>query len=139
MDVLVGRSSGNAAEVDLFHQKGIGRSEDRTDIIEASDIIKDKYQGLINELKKEYHCLAVEQTENAVMLQHFVPAPEIKHVLVFGNEVKGVAQDVVNACHGTLEIPQFGTKHSLNIAVSAGVVVWDFWTKMQKEKGKKKP
>ena len=95
--------------------------------------------GLINELKAEYHCLAVEQTENAVMLQHFVPKPEIKYVLVFGNEVKGVAQDVVNACHGTLEIPQFGTKHSLNIAVSAGVVVWDFWAKMQKEKGKKKP
>ena len=68
--------------------------------------------GLINELKKEYHCLAVEQTENAVMLQHFVPAPKIKHVLVFGNEVKGVAQDVLDACHGTLEIPQFGTKHS---------------------------
>ncbi len=95
--------------------------------------------GLIAELKEEYHCLAVEQTENAVMLQHFEPQSGMKYVLVFGNEVKGVGQEVVDACHEVLEIPQFGTKHSLNIAVSAGVVVWDFWAKMQKNSGKKKP
>ncbi|MBT8281668.1 MAG: TrmH family RNA methyltransferase, partial [Muriicola sp.] len=52
------------------------------------------------------------------------------YVFVFGNEVKGVSQEVVSACDGVLEIPQLGTKHSLNIAVSAGVVVWDFWTKL---------
>ncbi|WP_373518896.1 TrmH family RNA methyltransferase, partial [Pricia sp.] len=52
-----------------------------------------------------------------------------KYALIFGNEVKGVDQKVVNACDGVLEIPQFGTKHSLNISVSVGVVVWDFWSK----------
>lgn len=95
--------------------------------------------ALIRELSKDHHCLAVEQTEQAIWLQDFEPQPGIKYALVFGNEVKGVSQDVVNACHGVLEIPQFGTKHSLNISVSAGVVIWDLWSKIQKHPGKKKP
>jgi len=87
---------------------------------------------LINELHHNYCCLAVEQAEQATPLQNFFPEPGRQYVLVFGHEVKGVGQEVVSACHGVLEIPQFGTKHSLNIAVSAGVVVWDLWTKIQK-------
>ena len=85
---------------------------------------------LIEELKKEYHCLAIEQTENATQLNDFSPEADMQYVLVLGNEVKGVSQVVVDSCHGSIEIPQFGTKHSLNIAVSAGVVVWHFWSKM---------
>ncbi|MBT8187264.1 MAG: TrmH family RNA methyltransferase, partial [Croceitalea sp.] len=54
-----------------------------------------------------------------------------QYALIFGNEVKGVAQDVVSISDGVIEIPQFGTKHSLNIAVTAGIVVWDFWSKLQ--------
>lgn len=99
---------------------------------------KDAVQ-LITELKSECCCLAVEQTENAEMLHEFLPELDTKYALVFGNEVKGVQQAVVDACHGVLEIPQFGTKHSLNIAVSAGVVVWDLWSKIHKEAAKKKP
>ena len=94
---------------------------------------------LIEELKKEYHCLAVEQTENAILLNDFEPETGKQYVLVLGNEVKGVSQEVVDSCHGSIEIPQFGTKHSLNISVSAGVVVWDFWSKIQSKKGTKKP
>jgi tRNA G18 (ribose-2'-O)-methylase SpoU len=86
---------------------------------------------LIKELQKDYLCLAIEQTENATPLNHFVPKTSNKYALVFGNEVKGVSQDVINNCHGILEIPQYGTKHSLNIAVSAGVVIWDLWSKLQ--------
>ena len=56
--------------------------------------------------------------------------PETTYALIFGNEVKGVQQAVVNESDGVVEIPQFGTKHSLNISVSAGVVVWDFWKKL---------
>lgn len=83
-------------------------------------------------LKSEgYAVLAIEQVEQAQMLQKFSVGYTKKYALIFGNEVKGVSQEVVNACDGVLEIPQFGTKHSLNISVSVGVVVWDFWSKFQ--------
>ena len=85
--------------------------------------------ALLQELKKDYHCMAVEQAVGATQLNAFLPDSKKPYVFVFGNEVKGVSQEVVNLCHGVLEIPQLGTKHSLNIAVSAGVVVWDFWSK----------
>lgn len=78
-----------------------------------------------------FSILAIEQAENAQMLQNFSVKPTEKYALIFGNEVKGVSQEVVTACDGVLEIPQFGTKHSLNISVSVGVVVWDFWSKYQ--------
>jgi len=86
---------------------------------------------LIAELQKDHLCLAVEQTENATPLNHFIPETSTKYVLVFGNEVKGVSQEVVDSCQGVLEIPQYGTKHSLNISVSAGIVIWDLWSKLQ--------
>jgi 23S rRNA (guanosine2251-2'-O)-methyltransferase len=76
---------------------------------------------------------AVEQTENAVMLQNFKPKHESRLALVFGNEVKGVAQEVINKCDGVIEIPQIGSKHSLNISVSAGIVVWDIFQKISVE------
>lgn len=85
--------------------------------------------ALMEELKHSHHCLAIEQAEGACMLDDFEVEENTKYALVFGNEVKGVSQEVVNLCHSVLEIPQFGTKHSLNIAVSAGVVVWDFYVK----------
>ncbi len=86
---------------------------------------------LICELNKNgYITIAVEQTENATMLQELQVDCSKKQVLVFGNEVKGVAQEVVDSCDGVVEIPQFGTKHSLNIAVSVGVVVWHLWSKI---------
>lgn len=75
--------------------------------------------------------LAIEQAEKAIMLDEFSPVKSKKYAVIFGNEVKGVAQDVVDAADGVIEIPQLGTKHSLNIAVSAGVVVWDLFSKMK--------
>jgi tRNA G18 (ribose-2'-O)-methylase SpoU len=63
-------------------------------------------------------------------LPDFVPAPDEKVAVVFGNEVKGVQQKVVNICNGSIEIPQFGTKHSFNVSVSAGIVLWDIFGKM---------
>ena len=74
--------------------------------------------------------MAIEQAENATVLQDFYPNNQSIYALVFGHEVKGVNQEVVNQCDGVIEIPQFGTKHSLNIAVSAGVVLWDLFSKM---------
>jgi tRNA G18 (ribose-2'-O)-methylase SpoU len=72
---------------------------------------------------------AIEQTEKDFLLDVFQPKKNTKHAFILGNEVRGVAQEVVNACGQALEIPQFGTKHSLNISVATGVVVWDYFTK----------
>jgi len=77
-----------------------------------------------------YETIAIEQAEKATMLNKLKIETTEKFVLVFGNEVKGVNQSVVNRCKSVVEIPQFGTKHSLNIAVSAGVVIWSLWSKI---------
>lgn len=71
-----------------------------------------------------YTLLAVEQCEGSTMLQDFQPEPAGKYAVVLGNEVKGVQQHIVDMCDGCLEIPQFGTKHSLNVSVAAGIVLW---------------
>lgn len=83
--------------------------------------------SLVRELQAQgYKVLSVEQTENAVELQNFGPAAGERYALIFGNEVDGVQQEVVDASDGALVIPQFGTKHSLNVSVSIGVVLWQF-------------
>ena len=85
----------------------------------------------VEALKAEgYEILSVEQAHGSTMLQDFTPLPGKKYAVVFGNEVKGVHQEVVDASDGCLEIPQFGTKHSLNVSVTAGIVIWHFATKM---------
>lgn len=88
---------------------------------------------LIEKLQAEHILVAsIEQAENATMLNNFQPQPNQTYALVFGNEVKGVSQNVVTASDLILEIPQFGTKHSLNISVSCGVVVWDLFCKLMR-------
>ena len=74
-----------------------------------------------------YEVLAVEQVEGAVMLGEWRPEPGRRYALVFGNEVEGVSQEAVDRCDGAVEIPQVGTKHSLNVSVSGGVVLWHFF------------
>ena len=80
--------------------------------------------------QKGYKIIAVEQTTDSVMLNKFSPDANEKYALVFGNEVRGVSQQVVDASDLCLEIPQEGTKHSLNVSVSVGVVLWDFYSIM---------
>lgn len=75
--------------------------------------------------------LAIEQAENATNLNAFFPEKNQKYAIVMGNEVKGVQQEVVNASDLCIEIPQLGTKHSLNISVTTGMVLWDLFQKMQ--------
>lgn len=90
--------------------------------------------SLVKRLKEEgYTVLSVEQTVNSVMLDKFKPETGRKYALVFGNEVDGVQQDVVDASDGVLEIPQYGTKHSLNISVSAGIVLWHIASALHSE------
>ena len=79
----------------------------------------------VRRLKEEgYTIVSAEQTVDSVMLDTFVPEKDGKYAVVFGNEVAGVSQDVVDASDFALEIPQFGTKHSLNVSVSMGVILW---------------
>ena len=87
---------------------------------------------VVEKLQAEHvKVLSIEQAEHATMLDEFTPEADTTYALVFGNEVKGVAQDIVSKSDMVIEIPQFGTKHSLNISVSAGVVIWDIFSKMK--------
>ena len=87
-------------------------------------------ESTIKKLKSEgYHICAIEQTENSTMLDNFIP-PEKPIAVVFGHEVNGVQQSVVDLCNQSIEIPQIGTKHSLNISVSIGIVIWDLYKKI---------
>ena len=86
---------------------------------------------LVGELRAQgYQMVSVEQAEGSKLLHQFPVEKGVKYALVFGNEVKGVSQEVVSASDHVLEIPQYGTKHSLNISVSAGIVIWDLWAKL---------
>lgn len=97
----------------------------------AEDSVAWEYAGdtmdAVKRLKDEgYLIVSAEQTVGSVMLDAFRPEPGKKYAVVFGNEVAGVRQDVVDASDFCLEIPQFGTKHSLNVSVSVGVILWHF-------------
>jgi len=89
-------------------------------------------EDAVNQLKsEEYIIISIEQAENSILLQDFEIDSERKYALIFGNEVKGVQQNIVDMSNYCIEIPQEGTKHSLNISVSAGVVLWDLYKKIK--------
>lgn len=78
-----------------------------------------------------YKIIAVEQAKNSTMLNTFIPSKLEKYALIFGNEVNGVSDEVMAQIDECIEIPQFGTKHSFNIVISAGIVLWDFFAKLR--------
>ncbi len=89
----------------------------------------------VKELKeKGYVIVSVEQAESAVSLDSFAPAADEKYALIFGHEIKGVSEDVVDMSDVCIEIPQYGTKHSFNVAVSAGIVLWELTGKITRKK-----
>jgi tRNA G18 (ribose-2'-O)-methylase SpoU len=83
-------------------------------------------EAVLDLKSRSYFVVAVEQADKSVELQDFIVHPDRKYAFVFGNEVKGVEEAVVRMADEVVEIPQFGTKHSLNISVSVGIVLWDF-------------
>lgn len=86
----------------------------------------------VSDLKKQgYTVSAIEQVENSLSLESIELDKSNKYAVVLGNEVKGVQQPVVDMCDNSIEIPQFGTKHSLNISVTAGIVIWDFFKQLR--------
>ena len=87
-------------------------------------------EAIIKLKENNYQIVSIEQVEDSTSLIDFKVENDKKYALVFGNEVKGVAQDIVDLSDCCVEIPQYGTKHSFNISVSAGIVLWDFFTKL---------
>ncbi len=88
-------------------------------------------EDAVKQLKTDgYEVIAAEQTTGSQSLKKFLPRKNRKYALVFGNEVKGISDEVLGLCDHALEIPQFGTKHSLNVSVSAGIVIWDMFSKL---------
>ncbi|MGQ8867271.1 RNA methyltransferase [Myroides sp. TSA_177.3] len=109
-----------------IHKTALGATE-----TVAWEYVKDVVE-VVERLKAEgVSVQAIEQVENSVMLNDFQIEDKQKYALVFGNEVKGVSQGVVDLSDGVIEIPQIGTKHSLNIAVSTGIVIWDLFQQMR--------
>lgn len=105
----------------------------------ATDTVEWEYAedtlSVVKDLQKEdIKVYAIEQAEGALMLDTFQPESGQTAAVIFGNEVKGVQQEVVTASDAVIEIPQLGSKHSLNISVSTGVVLWDLFTKLKNSK-----
>jgi len=96
------------------------------------EYVKDTLDVVKSLQAQDVKVISIEQAENATMLNDFTPQPNTTYAIVFGNEVKGVQQEVVNTSDVVIEIPQYGTKHSLNISVSCGVVIWDLFCKLKK-------
>lgn len=129
---------------DAFHIKGIAlcgytprpphRDIHKTALGATETVPWTYYEAVSDALKalKEegYKLYAVEQVHNSTPLQHMVFPPDQKIALVFGNEVSGVSDAALALCDGSLEIPQWGTKHSLNISVTVGIVLWE-WVRKQ--------
>lgn len=104
----------------------------------AEDTVEWKYYedtlDAVKDLKDEgFVVYSVEQVEGSVMLGDFMPEEGNKYAVILGNEVKGVRQDVVDVSDGCIEIPQYGTKHSLNVSVTSGIVIWDIFCKMDRK------
>ncbi len=102
----------------------------------ATETVAWKYFGntkdAVNELRKNnYKIISIEQTSSSILLDKYVPQPDEKIAVVFGNEVSGIHQDIINSSDLTIEIPQVGMKHSLNIAVCMGIVVWEIYRKLK--------
>ena len=86
---------------------------------------------LLIELKKDnVHIWSVEQADKSKKLTNFNIDKDLKHALIFGNEIKGVSEEAINLSNEVIEIPQFGTKHSLNISVCSGILIWEFYKKL---------
>ncbi len=109
-----------------IHKTALGAT-DSVDWIHVHDVMEQ-----LEQLKREgYNIVVIEQVDKSIPLDKYQVDPHSKYCLVFGNEVFGVDQQVVSASHECIEIPQQGTKHSLNISVSLGIVVWEFWNKLK--------
>ena len=127
--------TGDAFRIEALYLCGISATPPATEIhktaLGAEDSVEwqhfDSALEAVKRLKENgYVVLAVEQCEGSTKLHEFIPEKDKKYAVVLGNEVKGVHQDVIDACDGCLEIVQLGTKHSMNVSVTAGIIMYRF-------------
>lgn len=127
--------TGDAFRIEAVYLCGITSTPPMAEIhktaLGAEDSVAWKYFDTaleaVETLKAEgYEVYSVEQAHGSTMLQNFTPINNNKYAVVLGNEVKGVHQEVIDASDGCLEIPQFGTKHSMNVSVTGGIIIWHF-------------
>ena len=127
--------TGDAFRIESVYLCGITSIPPSTEIhktaLGAEDSVNWKYFSTAMEALKElksdgYEVFSIEQAHGSTMIQEFVPESGKKYAVILGNEVKGVHQEVIDASDGCLEIPQFGTKHSMNVSVTAGIIIWHF-------------
>ncbi|MFA6873162.1 MAG: RNA methyltransferase [Bacteroidaceae bacterium] len=109
-----------------IHKTALG-AEDAVDWI----YFKDTLEAVCCLQEMGYKVFAIEQVEGSYMLQDIALSTTEKYAIVMGNEVKGVKQEVVSQCDGCIEIPQYGTKHSLNVSVTTGIVLWEMFQKLK--------
>lgn len=131
--------SSDAYRIDRIYLCGITATPPNAEIhktaLGAEDSVEWVYventMDALKDLKKDgYVICSIEQCEGSTMLNSFQPDKSKKYAVIFGNEVKGVQQEVVSSSNVCLELPQYGTKHSLNVSVTAGIVIWDFFCKL---------
>lgn len=127
--------TGDAFRIEAVYLCGISATPPSTEIhktaLGAEDSVCWKYFTTAGEAVEElasvgYEIYSVEQAEGSTMLHDFVPERGQRYAVVLGNEVKGVHQEVIDMSHGCLEIPQYGTKHSMNVSVTAGIIMYAF-------------
>ena len=127
--------TGDAFRIEAVYLCGITSTPPMAEIhktaLGAEDSVTWKYFNTaleaVEALKVDgYEVYSVEQAHGSTMLQNFIPINNKKYAVVLGNEVKGVHQEVIDASDGCLEIPQFGTKHSMNVSVTGGIIIWHF-------------
>jgi tRNA G18 (ribose-2'-O)-methylase SpoU len=128
--------TGDAFRIDNIFLCGISSTPPNAEIhkaaLGAEDTVDWRYfpntDDAVTFLKQnEYKIISIEQAENSIMLNRFLPQKNEKYAVIFGNEIRGVSQNVVDESDFCIEIPQDGTKHSLNISVSVGIVLWEFY------------
>ena len=127
--------TGDAFRIEAVYLCGITSTPPNAEIhktaLGAEDSVEWKafnsaHDALIELIGKGYEVYSIEQAHGSTMLQDFKPEKGKRYAVVLGNEVKGVHQEVIDASNGCLEIPQFGTKHSMNVSVTAGIIIWHF-------------
>jgi len=97
--------------------------------------VQDVEEAIIQLKKEKKKIIAIEQAEGSTLLHQFKPSSADSYALIFGNEVNGVSEEAMKMIDACIEIPQFGTKHSFNIVISAGIVLWDFYAKLKLKSG----
>ena len=131
--------TGDAFRIEAVYMCGISATPPSTEIhktaLGAEDSVEWRYfpsavEAVEHLHSDDYDVYAVEQAEGSTMLHEFSPAFNKRYAVVMGNEVKGVHQEVIDLCDGCLEIPQFGTKHSMNVSVTTGIIIYSFAHKL---------